>query len=86
MVSLTVKIPAHAHATLVELAAGSKRPMGQILADLIEQERRRVFWDGADDDLRRLQADPIAWADYQAEIRSMEGTLMVGLEDDPWIE
>jgi hypothetical protein len=84
--SVTVKIPFDAHATLAEFATTQERPMGEILADLIERERRRLFLEGANADFARLRADPEAWADYQAEIRSMEGTLMDGLEDDPWIE
>ena len=84
--SVTVKIPFEAHAKLAELATSQERPMGEILADLIERERRRLFLEGANADFARLRADPEAWADYQAEIRSMEGTLMDGHEDDPWID
>ena len=86
MATVTVKIPSDAHAKLGSFAAADKRPMGEILADLIEGERRRRFWEEYDRSIARLRADPEAWADYQAEIRSMEGTLMDGLEDDPWIE
>ena len=86
MASVTVKIPAEAHTKLQALAAAQKRPMGELLADLIEREERRAFLEAANEDLARLQEDPAAWADYQAEIRSMEGTLMDGLEDDPWVE
>ena len=86
MASVTAKIPADAHAKLVDLAAAEKQPMSEVLAKPIEQERRRAFLEAANEDLARLQADPEAWADYQAETRSMDGTLMDGLEDDPWIE
>ena len=86
MASVTVKIPSAAHAKLAALATAQERSMGEVLADLIEQEERRRLFDEADAAYARLQADPAAWADYQAEIRSMEGTLMEGLEDDPWIE
>ena len=86
MATVTVKIPSEAHAKLGSFAAAAKRPMGEILADLIERERRRRFWDEYDRSIQLLRADPAAWADYQGEIRSMEGTLMDDLEDDPWIE
>ena len=82
----TVKIPTEAHAMLAELAAAQKRPMGALLTDLIERERRRVFLEGLNADFARLRADPAAWTDYQAEVTSMEGTMMDGLEDDPWVE
>ena len=86
MATVTVEIPSDAHATLGSFAAADKRPMGEILAELIERERRRRFWEEYDGAIARLCADPEAWADYQAEIRSMEGTLMDGLENDPWVE
>ncbi len=60
--------------------------MGQILADLIEQERLRGFWNGVDKDLRRLQAGPVALADCKAEIQIMDGTLLDGIEEDQLIE
>ena len=84
MAAVTVKLPVEAHAKLAELAAARKRSMGDVLADLIEREQRRAFLQAANEDIARLRADPAAWADYQAEVRSMDGTLMDGLEDDPW--
>ncbi|HEV2107544.1 MAG TPA: hypothetical protein VGR16_04725 [Thermomicrobiales bacterium] len=81
-----VKIPTEAHAHLAELAADQERSMGDLLADLIEQERRRAFWEETNAAYARLKADPEAWADWQAEIRSMEGTLMDGLDEYPWEE
>ena len=86
MTAATVKIPRESHAALAALAAESKRPMGEVLASLIERERRRRFLEGANRDFARLRADPEAWADYRAEHLAMEGTLMDGLEDDPWSE
>ncbi|MGH2560023.1 MAG: toxin-antitoxin system protein [Thermomicrobiales bacterium] len=82
----TVKIPDVARAHLAELAAERKQPMGEVLAELIERERRRRFFEEYDAAFARLKADPEAWADWQAELKGMEGTLMDGLEDDPWVE
>lgn len=84
--SKAVKIPADAHAHLAELAADQERPMGDLVAGLIEKERRRAFWEEANAAYGRLRADPVAWADWRAEIKSMEGTLMDGLEEYPWQE
>lgn len=86
MAPTTVKIPQKAHAALVGMAAEQKRPLSELLADLIEQERRRAFLVASNEAFARLRADPEEWADYQAEHRGTEGTLMDGLEDDPWIE
>lgn len=86
MAAVTVKLPARAHATLAELASADRRPMGEVLTDLIERERRHRLFDRADAAYLRLRADPAAWADYRAELQSMEGSLMDGLAADPWIE
>lgn len=86
MASTTVKLPKDAHGALVELAESQGKPMSQLVADLIERERRRAFLEGLNADFARLRTDSAAWVDYQAEITSMEGTLMDGLADDPWIE
>ena len=86
MAAVTVKIPSKSHAVLAAVAAEQKRTMGEVLAELIERERRRLFLEGANQDFARLRSDPEAWADYRSEHRSMEGTLMDGLTDDPWQE
>ena len=86
MAAVTVKVPSEAHGKLAELAGADKRSMGEVLAELIEGERRRRLFDAADAAYARLEADPKAWADYQAELRSMDGSLMDGLKDDPWVE
>ncbi len=86
MAAVTVKVPSEAHGKLAELAGADKRSMGEVLAELIERERRRRLFDEADAAYARLEADPEAWADYQAELRSMGGSQMDGLKDDPWVE
>jgi hypothetical protein len=86
MGSVTVKVPIEARAKLAEFANEDRRPMGEILAELIERERRRRLFDEGDAAYARLQDDPAAWAEYQEELRSLEGTLLDGLEDDPWVE
>lgn len=86
MASTTVKLSQEARESLAELAAERHQPMSDVLADIIESERRRAFLEGLNEDFARLRADPEAWADYWAEFESMEGTLMDGLRDDPWTE
>ncbi len=86
MAAVTVKVPSAAHAALVEIASADKRSMGEVLAELIEQERRRRLFDVADAAYARLRADPEAWADDQAALRSMDGSLTDGLERERWIE
>ncbi len=86
MAMTTVKISTETRDKLANLAATRKRPMSEVLAEIVERERRRAFLEEANAAYARIRADPEAWADYQAEIQSMEGTLMDGLENDPWVE
>lgn len=81
-----VKIPTEAHAHLVELAADQERSMGDLLADLIEQGRRRAFMEAANEDYARLKADPEAWADYWSEFKEWETADPGLLKDYPWEE
>jgi AbrB family looped-hinge helix DNA binding protein len=55
-------------------------------AATVAQERQRVkeFFRRADAEYERMQKDPQEWAEYLAEIKEFEGTLMDGLDDEPW--
>lgn len=86
MSRVNVKLPVEAHAALSKLASETRRPMGDLLAEMIEREQRRRLFDEADASYDRLLANPAAWAEYQEEIRTLEGPIMDGLEDDPWVE
>jgi|tagenome__1003787_1003787.scaffolds.fasta_scaffold19393219_1 hypothetical protein len=39
-----------------------------------------MFFEELNASVERLKADPQAWADYQAESKALEGTLLDGLE------
>jgi hypothetical protein len=67
------------------LPAGG-RQMTTVVEALIDQELRRRFFEELNASFARLRANPREWAEYWAEFESMEGTLMDGLEDDPWVE
>jgi hypothetical protein len=78
-----VKIPPRTHAKLQELARAQHRPMGEIVTELVDRYERDAFWDAVDVSLARLQADQVAWKDYQDEIRLLEGGSLDGLEHEP---
>ena len=83
MSSTTVRISERTHRTLKELARTSGQPMQTILENVIEEERRRRFFDEADIAYARLRADPEAWAEELEERALWDNTLMDGLEDEP---
>lgn len=79
----TIRVDDKAHATLLELAQEEHRPIRQVVEDAIEHYRREKFWKGVHEDYERLRADPVAWKEYQDEIRLLEGGSMDGLENEP---
>lgn len=81
----TVRVEDELHATLVALAAEERRPIGRVIEDAIGQYRREKFWRGVHEDYARLKAHPIAWNDYQDEVRLLEGGSMDGLDaEEPY--
>ena len=75
MAAVTLTVPSEAHAKLAEIAAADRRPIGEVVAELIERERRRRVEEAVDAAYARLQADPKAWVDYQADLRSLGSSL-----------
>ena len=63
MAAVSVRIPVEARAKLVALAAARSCSMGDVLAELIEQERRRRLFDDADAAYARMDADPESSSD-----------------------
>ncbi|MGC4107799.1 MAG: hypothetical protein QM753_15870 [Thermomicrobiales bacterium] len=78
----TVRVDDALAATLRSIAVEEQRPMGQVIADAIAHYQRERFWRDVEESVERLRADPEAWADYQAEVRSLEGGSMDGLTDE----
>ncbi len=82
----TIRVPATVHARLQRLAQDASRPIGQLVGSLLDDYEKRLLFTQLGEDFARLQANPAAWADYEAEQTAWEATLADGLEDDPWVE
>ncbi len=66
----TIRISPNSKAMLLELAKQEGKPVQTVLDEAIEERRRELFFNQLDEDFARLQADPVAWAEYQKESRS----------------
>ncbi len=86
MGNTTIRIPDATHAALQQLAREQGRTIGQVVTDAVDHYARAQFLAGLNEDYARLRADPAAWADWQAELSSLDGTLLDGIADDPWVE
>ena len=80
--SATVRISEQSHHTLRAMATQSGEPMQAVLDKALEQYRRQKFWEECDAAYAALQQDPEAWQELQDELKSFEGTLMDGLDQD----
>lgn len=79
----TIRVEDELHAKLRDISRSEHRTMGDILKDAVSRYERDRFWDDVEVSVDRLRADPVAWQEYQAEIRQLEGGSMDGLEREP---
>jgi len=82
MMATTVRVEDDLATTLRELSIEEHRPIGQVIQAAVEQYRKEKFWREVEASVAKLRADPVAWRDYQDEIRFFEGGSMDGLEGE----
>lgn len=82
--STTVRVSHGTKRALDELAAAEERPMTEVIAEAVEQYRRRSILEATNKAYARLRKDDKAWADMKREEALWEATLMDGLEDEPY--
>ena len=78
----TITVPASTHARLQEIAREEARPVGEIVTDLVERYEDAQFWRAYTEALERLRKDPVAWQEYQDELRLFDGVIGDGLKDE----
>ena len=83
----TVRISEHTRDTLRELARTEDDTMQAVLEKAVEAYRRTRLFQELDAAYGKLQEDPGAWADVEAERRIWDATLGDGLpEGENWGE
>ncbi len=78
----TVRISERSQKLLKEFANEDKKSMSEVLDDLLEQERRKRFFDELDAAYIELRSDPKKWAEELAERQEWDCTLMDGLDKE----
>jgi hypothetical protein len=76
----TIPISEITLARLRELARWADVSLDEALDQAIKDQYDQKFWDATNAGYAALRADPKAWAEVEEERRSMEGTLMDGLD------
>ena len=82
MATQTVRISAHCHSKLQELARRRKQPMVTVLEDAVEEYRRKQSLDKLGADFARLRRNRKAWDDELKERALWDRALADGLEDE----
>lgn len=77
-----VKLKPKTHAKLQEIARDEERPMGELVAFLVDRYEKERFWRQVRADYARLKADPVAWKEYTDEIEAWDSLSGDGLENE----
>jgi len=80
MAETTISLSEASYRILQRLAEKTGRPMAELLDKALDAYRRKLFLDEVNAGYAALRADPVAWAEVEAERRSMDGCLMDGLD------
>jgi len=86
MASTTIRISDGTYEALQRLAQARDETMGRIVAEAVDRYERDEALASLNAAYARLAADPVAAADWQAEVNALDATLLDGLADDPWVE
>ncbi len=81
MRSTTIRVSEKTHRVLQELASDIGAPMSDVVDHALELYRRQRMFVRANTAYAALRADPIASAEWDAEIAAWDATLADGLED-----
>jgi hypothetical protein len=68
------------HELLERLAAQTGQTPERVLARALDAYQRQLFLERVNAGYAALRSDPAAWAEVEAERRSMDGSLMDGLD------
>jgi hypothetical protein len=84
MASTTIRVSSETHANARRLAEERQTSISEVVADAISQLKRAAMLEAYAAAAARMRADPMAAADFDAEVRALEGTLADGLDEYPY--
>jgi hypothetical protein len=87
MATITIRVPQQTHERILRLAASRKNAN---IGDIVDEATRRLedddWFEAFNASFAALRADPVASADYDAEVAAWDVTLADGLEEWPYDE
>jgi hypothetical protein len=84
MASTTIRVSPETHAIARRLAEERHTSLTEVVAEAISQLERAAMLEAYAAAAARMRADPAASADFDAEVRALEGTLADGLDEYPY--
>lgn len=85
MTTTTIRVSVAARDRLQAIAQEEQKTLGEVVDALLEADRRRRFWEEMRIAVEHTKADPVAWAEYQAEFRLWDTASADGLPvDEDW--
>jgi fructose-1,6-bisphosphatase/sedoheptulose 1,7-bisphosphatase-like protein len=83
MAATTVRIKTETHEQLKRIAECDGVSLTEALDRIVERARRQRIVDQANEVWAAMRADPVVWADYQAEVALFDGAIADGLPEEP---
>lgn len=81
MPTTMIRVHEATHKALKRIAQLTGRPMREVLARAVDEERRRLYLEGLSADYAVLKKDPKAAAEFKEEAELWDATNRDGLED-----
>jgi predicted transcriptional regulator len=81
MPATTIRIRPTTHQALKEIAAATGQSLQDVLEDVIEDRRRKLYLEGVNADYAALNRDPKAATEFKKELEAWDSTNLDGLDD-----
>jgi predicted transcriptional regulator len=83
MASTTIRVSDATYAALQRLARDHDRTIADVVADAVDRYEREQALAARDAGYARIETDPVAWREWQAELKTLRGTPAGGPANDP---
>ena len=84
MGTITIRVPQETHQRLRQLAEKRGRTIGEVVDEAARKLEDADFWDEVNASYERLRADPVASAEYDAEIAALDAASLADFDEPPY--
>ena len=84
MATVTIRVPQATHERLRGLAEKRGKPIGEVVDEAARKLEDADFWDAVNAAYDRLSADPVASAEYDAEIAALDAASLADFDEPPY--